>query len=242
MIKNFKKCSGSPEHKKVYNQQLFQAVAPKYDLITKILSCNHDARWKQYLIERIPAGEYNLCLDIACGTGDLTFALARRFGQAHIHGIDLTPRMLEYAQKKNTFANVQFMMLDMCHLGHQSGTVDLISGGYALRNAPDLAAVLQECVRVLKPGGIAAFLDFSKPSSKLGQHATYYLLKFWGGLWGLLLHANPAVYGYIAESLARYPDRNILYTMLNGAGFDLLETKRFFGGIIELIICKKRGS
>lgn len=242
MIKNFKDCPATPEHKKDYNRELFNIVAPKYDKITKILSCNRDVLWKRYLIKAIPAKEYQLCVDVACGTGDLAFALARRFPAAQVHGIDVTPAMLEYAQVKNNYPNVQFMLQDMNHLAYQNQSVDLITGGYALRNAPDLSIALKEFARILRPGGITAFLDFSKSSSRMSQKIVYYLLKTWGSLWGILLHGNPAVYGYIAESLAQYPDRQKLYQMLDDAGFDVIEKRRFFLGIIEQIICKKRAS
>lgn len=240
-IKNFKTCCETAEHKRAYNKELFRVVAPKYDIVTKLLSYNRDVVWKRKLIESLPIENFEggLFLDIACGTGDLAFALACKFPNAIIHGIDLTPEMLAYAQAKNRHSNLQFSTQDMCHLTYPSESVDLITGSYALRNAPDLSIALKEFTRVLKPGGIAAFLDFSKSSSKMIQKLTYSLLKIWGGLWGLLLHRNPAIYNYIAESLKQYPDREKLHNLLMSNGLELFTKKSFFGGIIELVICKK---
>lgn len=241
-IQNFKSCPATAEDKKAYNKELFEVVASKYDLVTKLLSLNRDAVWKRELISSIPIRDYGLCLDIACGTGDIAFALAAEFPNATIEGIDLTAEMLTYAQAKNGYSNLQFSMDDMCHLDFPSDSVDLITGGYALRNAPDLLIAMKEFARVLKPGGIAAFLDFSKSSSKTIQYINYYLLKFWGGFWGLFLHRNPAIYSYIAESLTRYPDRAKLHNIFMDNGFKILTKKRFFWGMIELIICKKETS
>lgn len=242
MIQNFKNSPENPASKKAYNQELFTEVAPQYDRITKILSLWHDAGWKRKLIASLPPKTYHQCVDIACGTGDITFFLAKKFPQANIVGVDLTPEMIAYAQQKNRNSNVTFMLGDMCQLTQQPESVDLVTGGYALRNAPDLSIALAQIHKILKPGGIAAFLDFSKPTSKFLQKAEYHLLRVWGGLWGLVFHKNPSVYGYIAESLARYPDRQQLHTLLQDSGFDLIKTQRLFGGITEIIICSKRAS
>lgn len=238
-IQNFTSSPITPSYKKSYNQKLFKEVSSRYDLITKVLSLNRDPDWKQKLISYIPNQNYHLCIDIACGTGDLSFALASEFPNASIHGIDLSPEMLSLAQNKNTLPNLQFSVEDMSHLPYESNSIDLLTGGYALRNAPDLIRTLEEFLRVLKPGGIAAFLDFSKSPSKFFQSITYYLLKTWGSFWGLLLHGNPSIYNYIAESLRLYPNRNKLHKIFFDLGFEILVKKLFFFGLIEITVLQK---
>lgn len=240
MIDNFRKIDQKPESKKAYNQELFAIVAPQYDRITKILSLGRDRYWKKQLIKMLPKKDYHHCIDIACGTGDLTFALNQHFPHAHIQGIDLTPSMISYARGKCSCSKISFTCGDMCDLKITDRSIDLITGGYALRNAPDLSKALSEFYRILKPGGIAAFLDFSKPTSPVMQKLEYHLLKTWGGLWGLVFHRNPAVYSYIAESLAQFPTSNELLKLLEENQFKVIKTKRFFGGITELIICQKQ--
>lgn len=239
-IQNFNASEITPSYKKTYNQKLFQEVSSKYDYITKILSCNQDGVWKRKLMSMIPEEEYRLCVDVACGTGDISCSLARSFPNASILGIDLSPEMLARAQIKNSFPNLQFSLNDMCSIPCESGTVDLLTGGYALRNAPDLRVALEEFFRVLKPGGIVLFLDFSKPQSKFIQYIYYHLLKAWGSLWGILLHRNPAIYNYIAESLRLYPDRVALRNVIQDVGFEVQTQKYFFCGMIEIILCKKK--
>ena len=95
---------------------------------------------------------------------------------------------------------------------------------------------------VLRPGGTAAFLDFSKPPSRLGQAAGHFALKSWGGLWGLLLHGNPDVYGYIADSLRLYPDRAALRVLFAEQGFTLRGRRRFYGGLLENVVFEKKGA
>ena len=119
--------------------------------------------------------------------------------------------------------------------------MDIISGGYALRNAPDLGITIDEVSRVLKPGGVAAFLDFSKPTGKFSQHIEYWLLKLWSGLWGILLHRNHEVYSYIAESLRRFPDRGTLHSLLQAKGYRIVTSRLYFFGITEIIVIEKSG-
>jgi demethylmenaquinone methyltransferase/2-methoxy-6-polyprenyl-1,4-benzoquinol methylase len=117
--------------------------------------------------------------------------------------------------------------------------VDIVTGGYALRNAPDLEATVEEIRRVLKPGGVAAFLDFSKPSAKISQRLEYWILKLWAGFWGILLHRNHEVYGYIAESLQCFPDRVHLRSVFRERGFTVLASRLYFCGITELLVVKR---
>lgn len=240
MIEKFKNTPDNPNNKKAYNQELFATVAPQYDRITRVLSCGQDAGWKKKLLEMLPNQEYKECLDLACGTGDITFLLAQKYPLAHITGLDLTPDMISYAESKNNVPNVTFICQDMCQLTQKSASVDLVTGGYALRNAPDLRTALEHIHRVLKPDGIAAFLDFSKPTSPLWAKIEYHLLSWWGSLWGLIFHKNPAVYAYIADSLQRYPNEQQLNTLLHDVGFEVYATQKFFGGITQITVCRKK--
>jgi demethylmenaquinone methyltransferase/2-methoxy-6-polyprenyl-1,4-benzoquinol methylase len=117
--------------------------------------------------------------------------------------------------------------------------VDIVTGGYALRNAPDLGTAIDEISRVLKPCGVAAFLDFSKPGGKIPQTMEYWGLKVWTGLWGTLLHRNHEVYSYIAESLKRFPDRPHLRDIFLDKGFSVIDSRLFFGGVTELLMVQK---
>ncbi len=238
-IRQFNRHNMQPDYKKNYNEVLFAQVAPAYDRITRVLSFGRDQAWKAKLIQLLPAKDYQHCLDLACGTGDITFALAQKFQQAMVYGIDVSTQMLSLAHKKNDAARVHFSCQDMCQLMFDDESMDLVTGGYALRNAPSFEIALNECYRVLKPGGIAAFLDFSKPSSRVLQKGNYALLKMWGMLWGQVFHNNAAVYGYIAESLMQFPTRLQVHGACKRRGFTVLKTKRLFAGMLEIIVCQK---
>ena len=227
------------ETKRFYTEQNFSEVAPRYDFITRVLSFRRDAAWKRALISLLPSHDSPVCIDLACGTGDIAFLLAGKYPRGHIAGVDITESMLAIARHRNTHPNVSFANQDMGSLDIVSESVDIVTGGYALRNAPDLGTAIDEINRVLKPGGVAAFLDFSKPCGKISQKMEYWGLKIWTGLWGTLLHRNHEVYSYIAESLRRFPDRTHLRNILLDKGFSVIDSRLFFGGITELLVVQK---
>jgi ubiquinone/menaquinone biosynthesis methyltransferase len=229
----------SPEKKRCYNEQLFTEIAPRYDFITRVLSAWRDGAWKRDLIAALPLQEKPFCLDLACGTGDITLLLAARYPQGRIVGGDITEPMLARARARSTGSNICFVNQDMGNLSFAPGSADIVSGGYALRNAPDLKKTIDEIHRVLKPGGVAAFLDFSKSSASLPQYLEYWILKVWAGFWGIVLHRNQEVYGYIAESLQRFPDRGALRRMFQEKGFTVVTSRLYFFGITELLVVKK---
>lgn len=229
----------TPERKTFLNRELFQEVAPRYNFITRALSFGRDAAWKKNLLQQLPPQPQSQCLDIACGTGDLTALLAQKYPQGSIAGLDLTPAMLEIAEKLHGQDRIAFIEGSIEQLPFDDQSMDVITGGYALRNAPDLATTLREIHRVLMPHGTAAFLDFSKPPHRLGQAVTLGLLRFWGGFWGLVLHGNPNVYGYIADSLLHYPDRVKLKKLCNENQLKIIRRTKCFLGILEIIVIQK---
>ncbi|KNC51270.1 ubiquinone/menaquinone biosynthesis methyltransferase [Thecamonas trahens ATCC 50062] len=239
--------------KLTYNEALFQVVAPAYDFITKALSFGQDASWKKALISDVSAAVAELAerdegdevlrvVDVACGTGDVTFALAKAFPGADVVGTDLSGRMLDLAAERadgEDLDNVYFVQSDMCHMPFEDGAVDLVTGSYALRNAPSIMEALEETNRVLRVGGVAAWLDFCKPDFAPLAWAYYYLLLLWGGLWGVLVHGSPDVYGYIARSLDAYPTETELAVMLEFTGYQVISSKRYFFGFIAVNIVQK---
>ncbi|MDZ4199849.1 MAG: class I SAM-dependent methyltransferase, partial [Kiritimatiellia bacterium] len=210
---------GHPDAKRDLNREIFTTVAPRYQAITGILSFRRDAVWKKRLVQSLPAMADPVCLDLACGTGDIALLLTGKYPGGRIIGIDLTEAMLDIARRRPSSSSIEYHCRDMAQTGLEDASVDLVTGGYALRNAADLPSVLAEIFRVLKPGGRAAFLDFSKPRSRRLQRLERSLLTFWGGLWGWVFHRNPGVYTYIAESLALYPDRPRLHQLFIDHGF-----------------------
>lgn len=223
---------GTSEGKKRFNEKHFAESAPRYDIATRALSLGQDSAWKRKLVASLPDITAPVCVDVACGTGDVTFLLAERYGDGEFIGVDLTQEMIHLANQRNTLSTVRFECGDMSHLAMPDDSVDILTGSYAIRNAPDLREALTEFRRVLKPGGTLAVLDFSKPDSAFFQGVQFQLLRFWGGLWGLLLHGNPEVHGYISKSLRNYPDAKNLEATFLACGFQIQSAQKHFGGMM----------
>lgn len=233
-----RRCFLNSDIKMNHNKKLFSVIGPKYNLVTRILSLGRDQYWKQTLIKHLPNIQNPICLDIACGTGDVTFKLAQKYSSGTIYGLDVTQAMIDQALKINKYSNISFVCQDMCNANFNDNTFDIITGSYALRNSPDLKKALIEMHRLLNPGGVLAILDFYKFDNKIAQKVQYYVLKFWGSLWGIIFHGNHTVYAYIAESLKHHPASSELLKIIKEHNFDVEFKKRFVLGT-EVVVLKK---
>ncbi len=229
----------TPESKREYNEQHFSEAASRYDFATRAMSLGRDAAWKRQLVAALPQLPAPTCVDIACGTGDIAFLLAEKYPTGQIVGIDLTEPMLELARKRCASDNIEFVRQDMGATDFPDKSVDIVTGGYAVRNAAELHQAFMEIKRILKPGGFVALLDFSKPPSLWFQRLQYLVLKYWCGLWGFLLHGNPEVHAYISASLKMFPDRVELRQLISETGFVVSHSRRFYFGTLELLVLRK---
>jgi ubiquinone/menaquinone biosynthesis methyltransferase len=229
----------SPERKREYNEQHFSEAANHYDFATRAMSLGQDAAWKRQLVAVLPPLTAPVCVDLACGTGDIAFLLAEKYPAGRIVGIDLTEPMLELARKRSDSINIEFVRRDMGATGFADESADIVTGGYAVRNAAELSQAFLEIHRILKPGGFVALLDFSKPPSPWFQRLQYLILKYWCGLWGFLLHGNPEVHSYISASLKTYPDRKQLRELIAKTGFVVSDSRQFYFGTLELLLLQK---
>lgn len=229
----------APERKRVYNERHFSEAAPRYDAATRAMSLFRDAAWKSRLVGSLPDHPAPSCVDIGCGTGDVAFLLADRYPAGSVTGVDIAEPMLGIARGRDRRSRVRFLRRDMCDTGLPGGSADIVTGSYALRNAPDLRRAIAEIGRILKPGGTAAFLDFAKPRTALLQGPQRLLLRNWCGFWGFLLHGSREIHGYIAESLVAFPDRRRLLECFGACGFAPVSSERFFLGIMELLVLRR---
>lgn len=228
-----------PQRKRDFNEAHFSEAASRYDIATRAMSLGRDSVWKRALIDALPMVGTPKCVDLACGTGDIVFALAHRYPHGEILGLDIAEPMLEKARQRQTTDHVCFEKRDMCVTGLEDASVDILTGSYAIRNAPRLQDAIQEIARIMKPGGTVALLDFSKSLSPTRQKIDAALLKYWCGLWGFLLHGNPEVHSYIAASLQTFPNRQELSSMFKGVGLHVEKAQPFYFGMLELLVLRK---
>jgi demethylmenaquinone methyltransferase/2-methoxy-6-polyprenyl-1,4-benzoquinol methylase len=222
--------------KQVYVNQLFATIAPRYDLVTTLLSYGQDQRWKRKLVAMADVEPHHQVLDLACGTGDIAFLLARQLdSRGKATGVDITPGMVELARRKTSHEmRVHFETGDICQLRFADASFDRITAGYGVRNVPDISRLLGEVFRVLKPSGRFLSLDFGRPEGRLYRRACLKYLSATGSALGWLLHRDRDVYRYIAESIKHYPGQNGVRKLMEEAGFVDCRFVTFLGGAIAI--------
>jgi ubiquinone/menaquinone biosynthesis methyltransferase len=253
----------TPQGKRAYTRGVFATIADRYDLVNVLLSFNRDRGWKRRLVERAAPRPIERALDLACGTGDITFSLADEGASAV--GLDITPRMIELARLKagdrtaarassdarclaseagsglRTTCNPRFLVGDMLALPFDGGTFDLVTTGYGIRNVPDVRAALCEILRVLKPGGRFFSLDFNRPANAVVRGAYLAYLSVVGSAIGWILHRDADTYRYIPETVRLHPGGAALAARLTSAGFENASYEPVFGGFMALHTAVKGG-
>jgi ubiquinone/menaquinone biosynthesis methyltransferase len=236
----------TPAGKRHYVRRLFATIADRYDLITVLLSGGADARWKRRIVSMSDAGPGVRALDLACGTGDIAFALAAR--GASVIGLDITPRMIELARARgrettgprSPASGPRFLVGDMLALPFEDARFDLVTTGYGIRNVPDIDAALREIGRVLRPGGRFLSLDFNRPPNGLVRAVYLGYLTIVGSTLGWILHRDPDTYRYIPESIRRYPGAEAIVRRIEAHGFARARHLPVLGGLMAIHAADRR--
>jgi demethylmenaquinone methyltransferase/2-methoxy-6-polyprenyl-1,4-benzoquinol methylase len=238
----------TPEGKRRYVRTLFATIADRYDFITVVLSYGRDRQWKKRVIDLAAPSPGMRVADLATGTGDLAFAQAAR--GARVVGVDITPRMIELAREKSHGCSaglsgsppdhgpkrpaLHFLVGDMVALPFASGSFDIVTTGYGLRNVPDLHAAIDEILRVLKPGGQVLSLDFNRPSNRAIRAMYLLYLTIVGGALGWVLHRDPDTYRYIPASIRNYPGADAVARLMETRGFARVRCYPVLGGLMAI--------
>ncbi len=227
----------TPAAKRQYVRWLFHTIADRYDLITVVLSCGRDRHWKRRLVDLAAPRSGTRALDLACGTGDLAFELARR--GAVVVALDLEPRMIELARAKAAgMADLRsvprFLVGDMMALPFPDGAFDLVTTGYGIRNAPVADTALAEILRVLRPGGSVWSLDFDRPPNPIVRAAYLACLTGAGTALGLVLHGRGETYRYIPATIRRYAGAAALARRMTVLGFEHTAHIPLLGGLMAI--------
>jgi demethylmenaquinone methyltransferase / 2-methoxy-6-polyprenyl-1,4-benzoquinol methylase len=187
---------------------LFARIARRYDLINDLQSFGLHRSWKRRVVELAQIKTGDRALDLCCGTGDISFALAQR--GAETIGLDFSPQMLEVAESRqknrnSQFANLKFLQGDAQQIPFPDNSFDIVTIGYGLRNLASWENGLAEMRRVARPGARLVVLDFGKPPNALWRAVYFAHLRCSVPLIGLLFCGDARAYAYILESLKNYP-------------------------------------
>ncbi|WP_297815817.1 bifunctional demethylmenaquinone methyltransferase/2-methoxy-6-polyprenyl-1,4-benzoquinol methylase UbiE [uncultured Lactobacillus sp.] len=224
---------------------LFSRVAPNYDKMNDLISLGTQRLWRKKLFKKLQVKPGDFCLDLCCGTGDLTIALAKQVGPSgNVVGLDFNEDMLRLAYDKVLTAGaekeIQLRQADAMNLPYEDSSFDIVTIGFGLRNVPDANQVLREVYRVLKPGGKFAVLETSQPTNpivKVGWKAYFKLFpKF-----AKLLHSNVSDYQYLSQTTGKFVSATKLKEMFEKAGYqDVTVTKLNLGaGAIHIGVKNK---
>lgn len=217
---------------------LFAAVAPRYDLINDLQSLGLHRLWKRRLIRLAAVRPGDQALDVCCGTGDLTFALARAGARAV--GFDFSEPMLDVARQRAVRwqelpgTPPEFRQGDALQLPFPDRAFDVVTIGYGLRNLADLDRGLDELVRVLKPGGRLRILDFGKPDSAVWRWMYFQYLRWVVPLFGRIFCGDADTHSYILASLRRYPAQRGVDARLRAMGLSDTRVIHLVGGMMAI--------
>lgn len=226
-------------------RRMFDGVAPRYDLLNHVLSGNMDKLWRARTVRILDGALHapgGVVVDLCCGSGDLMLALAARRG-ATVFGADFCHPMLVEAARKSKVrrASTPLFEADAMSLPLASGSASLLSVAFGFRNLANYEKGLIEMLRVLKPGGTAAILEFSTPPNPAFRAIyDFYSLQVLPRIGAALSGKEAAdAYRYLPESVRRFPDADALSRLMRECGFVNVRYHRMSFGIVALHLGEK---
>jgi demethylmenaquinone methyltransferase/2-methoxy-6-polyprenyl-1,4-benzoquinol methylase len=207
---------------------MFDRVAPRYDLVNRVMTLGLDVGWRRRAVRELHLRPGSIVFDLACGTGDLCRELDRA-GYRSV-GFDFAMEMLRTAR-----AGSPLVQADVLRLPVADASADGVTCGFALRNVVSLGELFEEVARVVRPGGAIALLDASRPDNRIlrAGHAVYFdrIVPLIGGAL-----SDREAYRYLPRSMAYLPPTSEIVAMLRRAGFPSIRRLQLSGGITQLFV------
>lgn len=230
-------------------EEMFDSIARAYDFMNTAMSFGMHRRWRKLALDAVGSsliGRPTDILDIACGTGDVTFDLHRRYPAAGVIGLDLSEKMLGEAEKKlakldsSVQSGLTFEKGDSLNLRFGNDSFDLITVAYGVRNFEHLDRGLSEMERVLRPGGMICIIELSEPEGKMMLPLYRFYARHFIPALGRIVSGDSRAYSYLPESIAAAPQRNRLTRMMSAAGFEDCSWKSLTFGVVTYYLGKKK--
>ena len=216
---------------------MFDEIAPRYDQLNRMISFGLDQSWRRKAIACLHLQGKERILDLATGTADLAIQMAKLHPTVEVVGVDPSPRMLEIGQHKVQQAKlehqVQLYSGEAEHLDFPDKSFDAVTMAFGIRNVVDRQAALQEIQRVTRPGGRVVILELSESHGSMLAPFARFHARFVVPLLGALVSKKRA-YRYLEQSIAAFPSPEAFSTMMNKAGFEVLNTVRLMGGVAHV--------
>lgn len=222
---------------------MFAEIAPRYDLVNRMLSGGIDVWWRHVTVRRAPPPVAGAILDVCTGTGDLALAYAAKAGPGvRIVASDFCRPMLDRGVEKSRQAGlpVEWVEADAMDLPFSTASFDLVTVAFGLRNIADTARGLAEMARVCRPGGTLAILEFSLPRNRLIRRGYLWYFRRVLPLLGNAVARNRSdAYSYLNKSVEEFPAGEALADVVRAAGFDRVEILPLTFGIATLYACHR---
>ena len=226
--------------KKEEVREMFDNIAPKYDLLNHTLSMSIDRVWRRRVVGEVRRAKPGRILDVATGTGDLAIAMARRIRDVQVLGVDLSEQMLAVARRKIEARGLDGRIVldrgDAERLAVADASVDVATVAFGVRNFGDLGAGLRELARTIKPGGKVVILEFSRPRNRvfraLYEFYSYKILPRIGGL----VSRDKRAYEYLPASVGEFTAPEEFMGMMARAGFRNCRARSQSFGIAQIYI------
>jgi demethylmenaquinone methyltransferase / 2-methoxy-6-polyprenyl-1,4-benzoquinol methylase len=227
-------------------RDMFSRIAPRYDLLNRLLSLRFDVMWRKRLTRRfrhVLARPDASVLDVCCGTGDLALALAkvpidsRASEPAPLIGADFAHPMLTRAREKaaaRVHRRLEFVEADALSLPFGDGTFDLVTTAFGFRNLANYSAGLRELRRIVAPGGSLAILEFAEPQRALFRKFFHFYFHRVLPAIGAIVSGNAQAYSYLPESVALFPSPSELAQLMLRSGFDDVAFESWTAGIVTM--------
>jgi len=202
---------------------MFDRIARHYDFLNHVLSLGIDRRWRKNAIKELPDMHAGHILDVATGTGDVALMIAKRYPDVQVTGIDIATAMLQIADvklgRKGYGERIKFQPGDSENLLFPDNTFDAVTVAFGVRNFEDLQKGLKEMYRVVKPGGTAVILEFTKPRAFPFKQIFNGYFKHLLPLIGKFRSQDNRAYRYLYESVQAFPDYDLFSQELQTAGW-----------------------
>jgi demethylmenaquinone methyltransferase/2-methoxy-6-polyprenyl-1,4-benzoquinol methylase len=222
---------------------MFDRIAPRYDLLNRLLSLGTDLSWRRRALDLAPLGDGGRALDVGTGTGDFALALLARWPQsASVTGIDISPGMLEVARRRAAKAGLgaryERLVASVESLPFADAQFDVAIAGFVIRNVGDIPRGLSEMRRVLRPGGRAVILDLHTPRNRAIRrlYRSYSILS---PRLAAALGGDPDAYRYLPRSIEAFYEPEALAELLRVAGFSRVTFERLTFGIAAIHVGEK---
>lgn len=230
----------SPQEKSKYVESHFGKIAKRYDFFNDIITFGMHRYWKKVLVKKTGLINNNNCLDLCCGTGDISNEILRQYPNCRITGIDFSKEMLNIANsktKKNP--KINFLLGDAMNIPFPDKFFDAVTMGYGLRNVSKINICLEEIIRVLKPGGIFVCLDVGKVSLPIISNLNnFYFFKI-VPLIGNCLMPGEEMFHYLPHSTLEYPSQESIKNLMIQLGFKKVEIINFLFGASTIHVAYK---